>query len=45
VPKPRKLPWTNSIPKIIANEYFWVEEEKSRSNERKAISSNYKTNI
>ncbi len=44
--KPRKLPWINSTPKIINTEYFWVEEEKSRSNERKARSiRNYKTNI
>jgi hypothetical protein len=32
------------IPKIIDDEYFWVEEKKSRSNERKVINSNYKTN-
>jgi hypothetical protein len=42
VPKPRKLPWTNSIPKIIDDEYFWVEEEKSKNNEGKAINNNYK---
>jgi hypothetical protein len=42
VPKSRKLPWTDSIPKIIDDEYFWVEEEKSRSNEGKARSSSYK---
>jgi len=33
VPKPRKLPWINSIHKIIDDEYFWVDEEKSKSNE------------
>ncbi len=22
VPKPRRLPWTNSIPKIVDDEYF-----------------------
>jgi hypothetical protein len=43
VPKPREFPWTNSILKIIDDEYFWVEEEKSRSNEGKARSSRYKT--
>jgi hypothetical protein len=42
VPKSKKLPWTDSIPKIIDDEYFWVEEEKSRSNEGKARSSSYK---
>lgn len=43
--KPIKLLWTDSIPKIIDGEYFWVEEEKSRSNEGKARSSSYKTKL
>jgi hypothetical protein len=44
VPKPRKLPWTDSISKIVDDEYFWVEEEKSISNDRK-IRSNYKAKL
>ncbi len=39
VPKPRKLPSTHSIPKIIDDKYFWIEEHKSRNNEGKARSS------
>jgi hypothetical protein len=31
VPKPRRLPWTNSIPKTIDEEYFWTKKERSRS--------------
>jgi hypothetical protein len=45
VPKPRKLPWTNSIPKIIDYEYFWIEEDESRSNEGKARNSRYKAKL
>ncbi len=36
MPKPRKLPWIDSIPKIIYYEYFWVEEKDSRSSSYKA---------
>jgi len=43
VPKPKKNPWTNSILKIINDDYFWVEEEKSISNEGKTRNSRYKT--
>ncbi len=43
VPKPKKFPWIDSILKIIDGEYFWVEEEKSRSNEGKTRNSHYKT--
>jgi hypothetical protein len=39
VPKPTRLPWTYSITKIIEDEYFWVEEKKSKSNEGKTRSS------
>jgi hypothetical protein len=39
VPKPRKLPWTSSIPKIVDDEYFWIKEERLRSSEKKARSS------
>jgi hypothetical protein len=28
VPKPKKIPWIDSIHKIIDDEYFWVKEEK-----------------
>jgi hypothetical protein len=42
VPKPRKLPRTGSIPKIVDDEYFWIKEERLRSSERKARSSGYK---
>jgi hypothetical protein len=45
VPKPKKLPWTDSIPKIIDDEYFWIEENKSRNNEGKARSNHYKTKL
>jgi hypothetical protein len=45
VPKPRKFPWIDSIPKIVYDEYFWVEEEKSTSNEGKSINSRYKTQL
>jgi hypothetical protein len=45
VPKPRRLPWTNSIPKIIDDEYFWTKKERSRSSERKARSSGYKATL
>jgi hypothetical protein len=43
VPKSRKIPWIDSIPKIIDDEYFWIEEKRSISNEGKARSSRYKT--
>ncbi len=42
IPKPKKLPWTDSIPKIVNDEYFWTKKERSRSSERKARSSGYK---
>jgi hypothetical protein len=45
VPKPRKLSWINSILEIIDDEYFWVEEEKSRNNEGKARNNNYKVKL
>jgi len=45
VPKPRKLPWIDSIRKIIDDEYFWVEENKFKSNEGKARSSSYKAKL
>jgi hypothetical protein len=45
VPKPRKLPWIDSICKIIDDEYFWVEEEKSKSNEGKTRSNSYKARL
>jgi hypothetical protein len=45
VPKPKKLPSTDSIPKIINDKCFWIEEDKSRSNERKARSSHYKAKL
>jgi hypothetical protein len=44
VPKPRKLPWTYSIPKIENDEYFWTKEERSRSSERLARSG-YKAKL
>jgi len=43
IPKPKRLPWTDSIPKIVNDEYFWTKKERSRSSERKARSSGYKT--
>jgi hypothetical protein len=43
IPKPRRLPWTDSIPKIVDDEYFWTKKERSKSSERKARSSGYKT--
>jgi len=43
--KPIKFLWINFIPKIIDDEYFWVEEEKSRSNEGKTRSNSYKTKL
>ncbi len=45
VPKPRKIPWIDSIHKIIDDEYFWVEEEKSKSNEGKARNNSYKARL
>jgi hypothetical protein len=42
--KPRKLPWTYSIPKIENDEYFWTEEERSKSSERNARSG-YKAKL
>jgi hypothetical protein len=44
VPKPKKLPWTYSILKIVNDEYFWIEE-KSSSNEIKARISCYKCRL
>jgi hypothetical protein len=45
VSKPRRLPWIDSIPKIVDDEYFWAKEEKSRRNEGKTRSSNYKAKL
>jgi hypothetical protein len=45
VPKLGRLPWTDSITKIVDDEYFWTKEERSRSIERKARSSGYKTKL
>jgi hypothetical protein len=45
VPKPKKLPLTDFIPKIINDKYFWIEEDKSRSNEGKTRSSHYKAKL
>jgi hypothetical protein len=28
VPKPRRLPWIDSIPKIVDDEYFWTKKER-----------------
>jgi len=42
VSKPRRLPWIDSITKIVDDEYFWTKEERSRSYDYKAKSSNYK---
>ncbi len=28
VPKPRRLPWINLIPKIVDDEYFFINEKK-----------------
>jgi hypothetical protein len=42
VPKARRLPWTSPILEIVDDEYFWIEEERLRSSERKARSSGYK---
>jgi len=44
VPKPKKY-MDRFIHKIIYDEYFWVEEEKSISNEGKTINSHYKTQL
>jgi hypothetical protein len=33
------------IPKIVDDECFWIEEERSRSNERNAKSNGYKTRL
>jgi hypothetical protein len=45
VPKPRKFPRIDSILKIINDEYFWVGEEKSTSNEGKTRSSYCKARL
>ncbi len=45
VPKPRRLPWIESIPKIIDDEYFWTEKERSRSSEKKVRNSGYKIRL
>jgi len=45
LPKLRRLPWTNSIPKIVNDEYFWTEEERSRNSERKVRSNGYKVKL
>ncbi len=45
VPKPRRLPWTNPIPKIVDDDYFWTKEERSKSSEIKVRSSGYKTRL
>ncbi len=45
VPKPRRLPWKRIIHKIVDDEYFWIEEERSISSERKARSNGYKTKL
>jgi hypothetical protein len=44
-PNLKKHPCKDSIRKIIDDEYFWVEEEKSKSNEGKARNSSYKANL
>jgi hypothetical protein len=36
VPKPKRLPWTNSIPKIVDDGYFWTKKERLRSSGYKA---------
>jgi hypothetical protein len=43
--KLKRLPWIDSIPKIVDDEYFWIEEEKFRNIERKARSISYKTKL
>jgi hypothetical protein len=45
VPKPRRLPWIDSIPKIVDDEYFWTKKERSRSSEKKVKNSGYKTKL
>jgi hypothetical protein len=45
VSKPKRLPWIDSIPKIVDDEYFLSKQERSRSNERKAKSDGYKANL
>ncbi len=45
MPKPRKFPWIDSIPKIIDDEYFWLNEEQSTSNEGQSKSSYYKAKL
>jgi hypothetical protein len=45
VPKPIKFPWTNSLPKIMDDKYFWIDEDKSRSNEGKARNRHYKDKL
>jgi hypothetical protein len=45
ISKPRRLPWTNSIPKIVDDDdYFWKKEKRS-SNESSAKNSGYKTKL
>lgn len=45
VSKPKRLPWTDSIPKIVDDEYFLSKQERSRSSDRKAKSDGYKANF
>jgi hypothetical protein len=45
VPKPIKLPWIDSIPKLIYDEYFWVEEKEYKNNERKTRVEATKLNL
>ncbi len=45
VSKPKRLPWTDSIAKIVDDEYFWTKQERSRSSERKAKNNGYKANF
>ncbi len=44
VPKPRKLPWTNFIHKIVDDEYCWIEKKIS-SSERRARNNGYKAKL
>jgi hypothetical protein len=45
VPKPRRLPWINLIPKIVDDEYFFINEKKKKSSERKVRSCGYKAKL
>jgi len=44
ISKPIRLPWTNSIPKIVDDEYFWTKGKKL-NNESSAKNSGYKTKL